>query len=63
MIKNELLFVDDICDSGKTILETKRVYSDPMFAVLVSKIPELVDYTPETKFECENKWVIFPWEK
>lgn len=60
--KHELLFVDDICDSGKTILEIRKFYSDPMFTVLVSKIPELVDYTPETKFECENKWVVFPWE-
>jgi hypoxanthine phosphoribosyltransferase len=63
--RHEILFVDDICDTGVTIKQIDHFFPGAMFTTLIDKIPnqQLVDYTPSTKFECENKWVVFPWEK
>jgi hypoxanthine phosphoribosyltransferase len=63
--RHEILFVDDICDTGVTIRQIDHFFPGAMFTTLVDKIPnqELVDYTPSTKFECNGKWVVFPWEK
>jgi hypoxanthine phosphoribosyltransferase len=63
--RHEILFVDDICDTGETINQIENFFPGAMFTTLIDKIPKqgLVHYTPSTKFECENKWVTFPWEK
>ena len=62
---NEVLFVDEICDSGRTISEINLYFPLAMFTVLIDKVPEqgLVDYTPEVKWVHEDKWIVFPWEK
>ena len=62
---NEVLFVDEICDSGRTINEINLYFPLAMFTVLIDKVPEqgLVDYTPEVKWVHEDKRIVFPWEK
>lgn len=62
--RHEILFVDDICDSGLTIKQVGTYFILPRFAVLVDKIPEakLIDYSPLVKFANEG-WIVFPWEK
>ena len=57
----EILFVDDICDSGKTIREIQNWFPDASFATLIDKIPEegLVEYAP---LRFGDEWIIFPWE-
>lgn len=55
------LFVDDICDSGKTIDQINRVVDNIRWATLINKIPGKVDYAA---MEVESdEWIVFPWEK
>ena len=59
----DVLFVDDICDSGHTIQSIAGLFYHPNFTTLVDKIPQsnLVQYSPliiETQ-----AWIQFPWEQ
>ena len=58
----EVLFVDDICDSGDTILGISKYFPNPVFATLVNKLPSsgLVEYSPLVKKD--QDWITFPWE-
>jgi len=60
----EVLFVDDICDSGKTIMQINQYFKEAMFSTLMDKVPEagLVSYAPKTYSEHNLDWIIFPWE-
>jgi len=54
------LFIDDICDSGRTIREISQLTPDSIWTTMITKNKDLVDFSPlvlET-----DKWVIFPWE-
>ena len=59
---HEVLFVDDICDSGKTIEEIQSHFPSAIFTTLVDNIPNkrLVDFAPMVGDP--KKWMIFPWE-
>ena len=47
---NEVLFVDDICDSGLTIEQIRKVYPES----------DLVEFSP--MIETSDIWIAFPWE-
>ena len=61
--KNDIkttLFVDDICDSGKTIAQINAIVEKITWAVLINKIPGSVDYAAEVMEG--DEWIEFPWE-
>lgn len=59
---NEVLFVDDLCDSGTTIKQIKGYFKEATFATLIDKLPQegLVQYAPIV--DESNSWIVFPWE-
>lgn len=59
---NEVLFVDDICDSGLTIEQIKAILPEAIFTTLINKLPEsdLVEFSP--MIETSDIWITFPWE-
>lgn len=62
----EVLFVDDICDSGETIRQIQYHFPKAKFTTLIDKIGDLdlVDYSPaRNAYEYFNKWISFPWER
>lgn len=64
--RSKVLFVDDICDSGRTIEEIQSLYPLARFSVLVDKIKmkRLVEYAPNhIEYHKKDEWVVFPWEK
>tara|TARA_R110000744_G_scaffold240127_3_gene357581 strand:+ start:172 stop:585 length:414 start_codon:yes stop_codon:yes gene_type:complete len=56
----EVLFVDDICDSGLTINQIKEYVPNSRWATLVNKIPKAVEF--ETLLVEDDRWIVFPWE-
>lgn len=56
----EVLFVDDICDSGLTIDQIKEYVPNSRWATLVNKIPKHIEF--ETLLVEDDRWVVFPWE-
>lgn len=56
----EVLFVDDICDSGLTIDQIKEYVPNSRWATLVNKIPKHIEF--ETLLIEDDRWVVFPWE-
>ena len=60
---NDILFVDDICDSGLTIGQIKRVFPKSQWAVLYSKKGDMgIDFEGERLYN-NTQWIVFPWEK
>jgi hypoxanthine phosphoribosyltransferase len=59
---NGTLFVDDICDSGKTITQIKEIIPDSRWAVLHQKADLELDFVGQRLYN-ENRWLIYPWEK
>ena len=60
---NDILFVDDICDSGLTIKQIRKVFPESQWAVLYSKKGEMgIDFTGERLYN-NTQWLVFPWEK
>tara|TARA_R110002020_G_scaffold240680_1_gene453736 strand:- start:162 stop:572 length:411 start_codon:yes stop_codon:yes gene_type:complete len=57
------LFVDDICDSGRTIKDIKCLYPEARFIVLCSRHMDLIEYSPIMIPEGDDFWIDFPWEK
>tara|TARA_R110002020_G_scaffold131033_2_gene293015 strand:- start:94 stop:504 length:411 start_codon:yes stop_codon:yes gene_type:complete len=57
------LFVDDICDSGRTIKDIKCLYPAARFIVLCSRRMDLIEYSPIMIPEGDDSWVDFCWEK
>jgi hypoxanthine phosphoribosyltransferase len=57
---HDTLVIDDICDSGNTLLKGPGVYT----AVLLHK-PHTSVFTPNIWAEeyKGNGWIVFPWEK
>lgn len=56
----KVLFVDDICDSGKTIDQINSIVSGITWSVLINKIQGKVEYAAEDLFT--DQWIVFPWE-
>ena len=53
--------IDDICDSGETLLYLRRKYPHTQIYTLINKNPQVVpDFAPIT--EPQNLWINFPWE-
>lgn len=59
MLPNTLV-IDDICDSGDTLMNCVGVYT----AVLHQK-PETSCFTPDVwaDLHLEDEWIIYPWER
>jgi hypoxanthine phosphoribosyltransferase len=62
-----VLIVDDISDTGKTLLKCKKFFSNRGFKVLTTSIyvnSTTTIYTPDFWVkDSEKKWVVFPYEK
>lgn len=59
---NEVLFVDDICDTGRTISELKQLSKALRFATLITRDHSLVEFSPKLK-NIPGGWITFPWER
>ena len=57
---NQILFVDDICDSGLTIKQIQNYIPDSRWCTMVNKIPGFIEY--ETLLVEDDRWIVFPWE-
>jgi hypoxanthine phosphoribosyltransferase len=60
LINHKTLIVDDIADSGKTLLSRFRSYDD--VAVLFYRITSVVTPKFVGKTIKHSNWLIFPWE-
>ena len=61
---HEVLFVDDICDTGDTIRQIRNYFPGAVFTTLIDNLPEenkIVDFSPMTGDSAQ--WTIFPWEE
>jgi xanthine phosphoribosyltransferase len=54
------LFVDEICDTGKTCNALRKEYPAAIYASLTCKTDDEIDYYA-LRFE-PDQWVVFPWE-
>ena len=68
-IYSNILIIDDINDTGKTLIEIKKKYNQSTFkfkfAVLISNRSSSfkVDYySNEIDKKVYNSWIVFPWE-
>jgi hypoxanthine phosphoribosyltransferase len=58
-----ILFVDDVCDTGKTVTEIRSQVPNGRWAVLYSKTDNMgIDFIGKRVYNV-NKWIVFPWEK
>ena len=57
---NKVLFVDDMCDSGKTIDQINGIVKGINWAVLINKLPTKVQF--ESEILLGDEWIVFPWE-
>ena len=66
-VDSQILIIDDICDSGKTMDEVQDAYSSRGHHVLTAALyyKETSVWCPEFKWQiipADSPWVIFPWE-
>ena len=66
---SNILIIDDINDSGKTLLKISKIFNEYLFklkfAVLVNNNSSSfkVDYHGiEIDKKIDNSWIVFPWE-
>jgi len=60
--QDDILFVDDICDSGLTVQQIRGVVPDSQWAVCYSKKGNLhLDFEGERLYN-NTQWLVFPWE-
>ena len=60
---SDILFVDDICDSGETITSIREYAPTGKWAVLHSKKGTMeLDYEGERLYN-NTQWLVYPWEK
>lgn len=61
------LIVDDICDSGETLLhydKNSSAFEKPLYHITTMMYKKGAIVTPEYYWgEKENEWIVFPWEK
>ena len=60
-ISGNILIVDDICDSGKTLKRFK--YEDNVYTATLHW-KQSAEYQPNYFWEIayENEWIVYPWE-
>lgn len=58
---SKTLFVDDICDSGRTIRQISSLIPGSRWCTLVTKDLLAVEYSP-IFIGREDRWIVFPWE-
>ncbi len=64
LTRQNILVVDDICDSGETFKEFFLEYPNSIFACLHFK-PHTSNFNPDfsaNKFFSDT-WIVYPWEK
>lgn len=60
---NQTLFVDDLCDSGKTLQFIKEHYPKSLIAVIYTKDKNKnYLYNFYSKEKKKSSWLVFPWE-
>ena len=65
--KYNCLFIDDICDTGKTIFGIRELFPGAKFAVLFNKMVDMeldfegVRLYNNTQYQIKQ-WINFPWE-
>ena len=58
-----VLFVDDLVDSGKTYWQIKEHAPDARYCAMFNKQPEIVlDFCGMPLYN-ESRWLVFPWEE
>lgn len=61
--QQDILFVDDICDSGLTIEQIRKHVPYGTWAVLYSKLDNMgLDFVGKELYN-DDRWLIFPWER
>lgn len=66
LIKDKnVLIVDDVVDSGRTVqlvIDTLSVYAPRVLKSLVLYVKPWSTYNPDFYYEVTNDWIVFPWE-
>ena len=59
--KNNILIIDDLSDSGKTMLEINKIY---MYKTVTIFIKEGTQFIPNIycRYAKKEEWICFPWE-
>jgi len=60
---NDILFVDDVCDSGQTIEQIRDIFPESHWAVLYSKKGNMAIDFEGCRLYNNKQWIVFPWEK
>lgn len=58
----ETIVIDDICDTGNTMVECKRQIKNAFYAVLYAKPQGIFAVDFAARCVRQNDWVEFPWE-
>ena len=62
LIPGNILIVDDICDTGKT-LKPFKFESNVYTAAIYHKISAMVEPNFWFKLANEDEWIVYPWEQ
>ena len=62
LVPGNILIVDDICDTGKTLKRFK--FEDNVYTATIH-YKTSAEYKPHFWFKLanENKWIVYPWEQ
>ncbi len=58
-----LLIIDDVVDTGNTMLSLIRLLDNPSIKTLTLYKKEKSRFEPDYYSEISDKWIIFPWER
>lgn len=61
-IKEYILVVDDICDTGKTLERLSSVLDKRLSLTATLFYKQNPIFTPDYYIEKTDKWIVFPWE-
>lgn len=61
-IRDDLIIVDDICDTGNTFQDIKGVYPNALRVCLCAKVAGRGNYESSSLEYNDNQWLQFPWE-
>lgn len=57
-----ILFVDDICDTGETIKQIKKITPSTRWCTWITKEQGLTEYQVTSLRPDDERWIVFPWE-
>lgn len=57
-----ILFVDDICDTGETIKQIKKITPGTRWCTWITKEQGLTEYQVTSLRPDDERWIVFPWE-